>query len=132
VELMFVITLLGIIATMAIPTFFNSRKTATEASAVASMRSFSSAEIVYRTRFAGYATIADLWTKGLVDQNFSDGEKSGYTFISVGAPTTVSWAIAAVPTNPGLTGDRSFFIDETGVIRYCEGGTASAGDAPIQ
>ena len=132
VELMFVVTLLGIIAAMAIPTFQNGRKYSNEASAISSLRIFSSAQVIHRTRFGAYGTLPNMIATGLIDDSFTDGEKSGYRFTMPAVPSPWAWSISAQPITPGVSGDRFFFIDESGVIRFHDGGVATAADAPIQ
>ena len=132
IELVLVVTLLGIIAAMAIPTLQNSRKYANEGSAIASLRMLNSAELCYRTRFGTFATLADLVGRQLIDENYADGQKSGFAFTSPAAPTKTNFTFSAQPTTPGVTGDRFFYIDETGVIRFRDGSVATSTDPPLQ
>ena len=49
---------------------------------------------------------------------------TGYTYTLTGTATTSS--ATATPVVPRVTGDRSFFVDETGVIRWEPGPGANA------
>lgn len=75
---------------------------------------------------------------GLVDSDLSTGMKNGYSFryVIVGASTLgapAKYALAATPVIYGRTGHRSFFRDDTGVLRGADhkGGVGSADDAKL-
>src|SRR6516225_11833769 len=78
-ELLIVVAIILIIATIAIPSLLRSRQAANESAAVASVRTVTTAEITYLSSSGGnYGTIAQLVTAGLLDTGFT-GTKSGYT-----------------------------------------------------
>jgi type IV pilus assembly protein PilA len=80
------------------------------------------------------ASIAELSTgavcaggTGIIDNVLATGTKSGYTFpynpvAANGLNTT--YTTLAVPLIVGMTGQRGFFSDQTGVIRYSLSGAA--------
>src|SRR5215510_14421952 len=71
-ELLIVVAIILIIATIALPSLLRSRQSANESSAVANIRSFNTAEVSYSSSGGGtFGTIADLTTAGLVDSRFS-------------------------------------------------------------
>lgn len=146
IELLIVVAIILIIAAIAIPNFMRSRMLANEAAAVASCRNLTTAEVVYASIYSiGYsANLLVLGGSGpvgpgasqLVDDVLASGLKSGYVFTYVatdlngdGAPDV--YTLNANPANPGVSGDRSFFTDQTGVIRWRQGGPASVADPPI-
>ena len=101
-----------------------------EVSAQASLRTVSAVSEQYRNRFNAYpASLAALATNDYVDSTLGAGVKSGYTFVLVG--TTTTWTCTA---NPTITsdGERYFFVDESGVIRWAVGVAASVSSPPIQ
>jgi hypothetical protein len=58
--------------------------------------------------------------------------KSGYTFVWVGTGTPVSaYTLTAKPQTQGVTGQRGFFTDQSGVMRADVAGTASASSTPL-
>ena len=57
------------------------------------------------------------------------GAKSGYSFAFAGGTNT--WTCTATPTGDGNSGDRRFFVDQSGVIRAVGSGTASVTSPPI-
>ena len=96
-----------------------SRKAANEASAISALRTLSSAEELYNTRWGNYATLADLAAKRLIDASLASGKKSGYVYkVEVTGPN--DWHATARPEKPGQTGERSFYIGADGVIYYKE------------
>jgi hypothetical protein len=72
----------------------------------------------------------------LIDNVLQSGSKSGYSFgFSASATDSAgnvdSYIINANPSNPGVTGLRYFYTDQTGVIRAETAGTAVSSDTPI-
>jgi type IV pilus assembly protein PilA len=130
-ELMMVITVLSILVVLAVAGYSNSRKSANEASAISSLRTVSSMENIYRVRFGSYGTLSDLTTNGYMDNTYADGEKSGYLFSTTTAPTEVDWTLSAQPVTPGVSGDRWFLVDESGVIRFSQGMATTSSDPAI-
>jgi type IV pilus assembly protein PilA len=59
--------------------------------------------------------------------------KSGYffTYASAGAPPN-TYTISGLPSLAGSTGQRGFYTDQTGVIRYAITGAATVASSPIQ
>ena len=124
IELMIVIAIIAIIAAVAIPSLLNARKSGNEASAISSLRTISSVNQQYRTRFQSYAgNLADLSAAKYVDEVLGSGTKSGYTFTYTGTGET--WSVSAVPTIVATDGDRGFFVDTSSVIRFDPTGAAA-------
>ncbi len=143
-ELLIVVAIILIIAAIAVPNLLRSRIAANEASAVESMRTINTAEIIYNTIYpaSGFTcNLPDLGPPtggsqpsssgaGLIDGKLSTGVKSGYNFVLTSCPTgsgssvAVSYNSTADPSSPGRTGQRYFCSDNTGVIKH--DGTSSA------
>ncbi len=150
IELLVVVAVILIIAAIAIPNFIRSKLRANEASAVASMRVITTAETTYSNAYGtGYAPLANLGgaspctasanTACLVDSALSSGVKSGYSFtIPVpGALGTTSvqnnsYQAHADPLTRGTTGTNSFYVDDSGVIRFNSSAVATSADAALQ
>jgi type IV pilus assembly protein PilA len=158
IELLIVVAIILIIAAIAIPNFLRSRAAANQASAVGSLRTLNTAEATYSSTFGnGYsATLGylgppasggavDATHAGVID-NVLCGQasggvgaltstKSGYQFTySPGTPSNGridSFVINADPTSRGLTGNNSYFIDQSGVVRQNGTTQASAADSPL-
>jgi len=132
IELLIVVTVIGILAAVAVPNLLKSRSAANEASAIASVRTIVTAQITYSATIGSgsyAADLAELETSGLVDAVLASGSKDGYTFATVGAGDT--FTVNADPTEMGTTGDRGFFSDQTAVIRYASGAAADASSSPL-
>jgi type IV pilus assembly protein PilA len=158
VELLIVVTIILIIAAIAIPNFLRSRVAANQASAVASLRTLNTAEFTYASTYGtgfsatlGYlgppsaGTPANSTQAGIIDDVLSGtaaggsgtmtSTKSGYQFTySPGVATSGkigSYTLNADPLNRGVTGGNSYFVDQTGVIRQNNTAQASAADSPL-
>lgn len=129
----------SIIMAIAIPNLMASRRAANEASTMRQMRTISGAEATYQsTTGAGeFGTLQELRNAGLIKEELSDGDYNGYRFsvrIKRGTRETLAgFEAVATPLNYGSSGNRSFYMDETGVIRSGNnrGAEADAQDMPI-
>jgi prepilin-type N-terminal cleavage/methylation domain-containing protein len=114
-ELLIVVAIILIIATIAIPSLLRSRQSANESAAVASVRTVTTAEVTYLSSAQGnYGTLAQLIAAGLLDSGFN-GTKSGYNYsISTNG---LDYTIGATPasTNNGRYG---YYSVPDGVVRY--------------
>lgn len=140
IELLIVVAIIGIIAAIAIPNLLASKRAANEGSAVASMRTITSAEATYQatTGAGSYGSLANLNTAGLVDSALSGSTilapKSGYAFAAAADATTpnsqyLATAATAVASGISATGTRNFASDATGVIYYAAASTTPMGSA---
>ena len=79
IELLIVVTIIGIIASIAIPNLLASRRAANEGSAQQSMRTIASCEATYQYTYGNgtYTDLTSLGSKTLTDSVLSTGEKSG-------------------------------------------------------
>jgi prepilin-type N-terminal cleavage/methylation domain-containing protein len=114
-ELLIVVAIILIIATIAIPSFLRSRQNANETAAVANLRSISNAEATYSISSGGrYLNLTGLVNEGLLDDRFNAGVLSGYSYSMVA--TSFSYTVVATPfSNSGRYG---FYLVADGVIRY--------------
>lgn len=132
IELMIVVAIIAIIAAIAIPSLLNARKAGNEASAISSLRTLTTVNEQYRTRFQTYSdTLGNLQLAGYIDTVLGAGAKSGYTFTYPVPATANVWTCTTSPTEDAATGDRRFFVDQTGVIRFEQAAPATGASAPI-
>ncbi len=151
IELLIVVAIILVIAAIAIPNLLRSRMAANEASAVASLRTVNTSEVVYQSSYGGsYApSLTDLSDGGtatncaptaiptatsacLIDSVLASGTKAGYTFTYVPVASgglDTSYTVNGDPI--GTTGQRHFFTDQTDVIRVNPAAPASATDPAI-
>ena len=78
-ELLIVVAIILIIATIAIPNLLRSRQAAHESAAVANLKTLNAAQITYSSAGGDYGTLADLIAARLVDDTFT-GVKAGYKY----------------------------------------------------
>jgi len=126
IELLIVVTIIGIIASMAIPNLLASRRAANEGSAQSSLRTINSAEATYEVTAGNgqFGTLAMLGSQSLVDSVLASATKSGYSFTLgssqvIAGPPPQFWAYALPVTTSGVgkTGTRRFAVAEDGVMR---------------
>jgi type IV pilus assembly protein PilA len=138
IELLIVVTIIGIIASIAIPNLLASRRAANEGSAQQSMRTIASCEITYLyTQGAGsYGDLTQLGQQTLTDTVLSSGTKSGYSFVitPVNGTQPQYWAYAVPTATSGIgqTGSRRFGITEDGVLRGDSNLATPADEAEVQ
>jgi prepilin-type N-terminal cleavage/methylation domain-containing protein len=157
IELLLVVAVILIIAAIAVPNFLRSRMAANEASAVASLHNIESAQTAYTSTYPSAGFAPDLNTLGPGSANNTTAsstnallldivlgcpagvgtascQKSGYNFyITTSGPAPIgSYTVNANPTTFGTTGQRYFYSDLSGVIRYNATAIAALGDQPIQ
>jgi len=148
IELLIVVAIILTIAAIALPNFMRARITANEAAAVANLRNITTANVVYSTTYnLGYAAqfvylggpagAPTSTNSQLLDVILTSGAKNGYSFAYVSGPVNAvgmidSYTVTVSPLVPGNTGQRYFFMDESGVIRHNSTTPATVADSPIQ
>ena len=131
-----------IIAAIAIPNLLRAKLAANEASAVGSLRTLNTACVAYGTKYQSFppalsnlrpSATPNANAGNLIDDTLAAGQNSGYRFTYQPGPSqggaVQSYEMHADPLNPGVTGTRTFFSDQSGVIRFSSGGPANA-DSP--
>ena len=129
IELLVVIAIILIIAAIAIPNLMRSRMAANEASAAASLRTISTANILYLSSCDRYApALTDMAAgaatcaagAGVLGADLASAAsptKAGYNFLYGGPAVGTAFQAAANPLTPGASGIRFFCIDQTGTVR---------------
>ena len=114
-ELLIVVAIILIIATIANPSLLRSRQSAQESSAVAQLRTINTAEVTYIASNQGsYGSIPLLITQGLLDARFT-ASISGYNFTLDASGNDYTANATAVSSNAGRF---DFFTRPDYVIRY--------------
>lgn len=156
----FFIPIFLILAAIAIPNLLRARMAANEASAVGALRTIDTAAITYSATYGnGFPPTLMTMDGGeiapescdhahLIDQSLASGIRYGYvfTYLPTGASIvrgdaktkgctvagSSSYEVHADPTTRYTTGARSFFSDQTGIIRTQADGPASSDSAPVE
>ncbi len=124
-ELLIVVAILMIIGAVAVPKIGQALINAKEMAATREIHNLNQAQIQYMSQFGRYATsLAELGTPasgqpspsgaGLISDEMTKGVKNGYQYIVQGTQT--GFTINANPLSQA-TGRRTFYCDQTGVIR---------------
>jgi type IV pilus assembly protein PilA len=126
IELLIVISIILIIAAIAVPKMNTQLMNSREMAAIQHIRSLHQAQTQYYSQFGRFATsLAELGPPAsgaagptaadIIPKNLADGTIGGYIFTLQGSPT--GYSINANPAAFGSSGRRTFFSDQTGGIR---------------
>ncbi len=139
IELLIVVAIILIIAAIAIPNLLQARVAANEASAVASLRTITVAQVSYADNYptVGFApALANLGGTNcsapdqngacFIDSQLASGTKNGYNFTSIGIGSNPSGQYLSVASPIAGSGNRSFCSTESGSIFFDPNGGAIA------
>lgn len=126
IELLIVIAIILIIAAIAVPKLDKARMYANETAAIRQIGTIHTAQTQYHSQFGRFAaSLAELGPPSggaagpnaadLIPGDLAKGEKTGYKFTLTGGPD--GYVIRAVPVVYESTGRRTFYSDQTMVIR---------------
>lgn len=114
-ELLIVVAIILIIATIAIPSLLRSRQAANESAAVANLRTVNTAEVTYLSSSGGnYGDVNALILAGLLDETFT-GTKAGYVYTVAANGADYTAEANRLSTN---TGRFSYYSHPDAVVRY--------------
>ncbi|MGH9527595.1 MAG: prepilin-type N-terminal cleavage/methylation domain-containing protein [Terriglobales bacterium] len=148
IELLIVVTIILILAAIAIPKLLTVKQTANSTAAVANTKSMLQALTAYDSQYNTYpatlsllggapgtaptATTAELVDPTLAAAISAATSYQGYfwTYTPAAGTPTVQFTMDVSPASTA-TGNRYFFTDESDVIRWKDGGLAAVGDPPI-
>ena len=135
VELLIVVTIIGIVAGIAIPNLINSRAAACRASAISSLRLIHSSQSSYHTTNGRYTDLTTLGNQYFIsDYALRSGVKSKYLFAVTPDPVdpVLGYEARATPGDPAsLIIWSHYFVNAAGVIYTKVGAPANATDPAI-
>jgi type IV pilus assembly protein PilA len=126
IELLIVIAIILIIITIAVPKYNRTQMYMRETAAVKAIQTIHQMEVQYQSQFGRYAaSLAELGppqsgqpgpaSADLIGRDLSEGEKQGYKFTLTA--TNGGYVINANPVTYGTSGSKTFYSDQTMVIR---------------
>jgi type IV pilus assembly protein PilA len=126
IELLIVISIILVILAIAVPKMNKQMQGAREVAVIREIGSIHQAETQYYSQFGKYATaLTQLGppvsgadgpeAANIIPKILADGKKNGFTYTLTATPS--GYAITAVPDSFGNTGSRTFYSDQTLVIR---------------
>lgn len=130
IELLIVIAIILIIITIALPKLNRAKMYSQETAALGAIRTLHTAQVQYSSQYGRFAaTLNELGPPAsggptaaaadLIGTDLAQGTKSGYKFTMTGSPA--GYVINAVPEAYNATGSRTFYSDQTMVIRENSG-----------
>ena len=161
VEIMIVVAIIALLAAIAIPNVLRGRTTANETAAIGNTRALVSSLEMFRSVNNRYPTTAQTWQTGMYEVDCAvetaptpdfgppsfcklmDGTNAAAGGLTQGYLWTYAnpdaaggnYTLRATPQTVNNTGTRSFFADESGIIRHCttvtQGTQATAASLPV-
>lgn len=152
IEVLIVVAIIGVIATIAVPALLRARVSANEAAAIGDTRTVISAEAAYHSASSGfYGTITCLATPSsclpnyngptFLDSTIGAGpvvQKQGYVRAWIQVPDATgptgsleSFCYQSTPSQPGKTGVRGFAGDGSGTLVETNAGSACCTAAAV-
>jgi prepilin-type N-terminal cleavage/methylation domain-containing protein len=116
-ELLIVVAIILIIATIAIPSLLRSRQSANESNAVANLRTLNTAQVTYSSTNGRYGELSDLVAEELIDSRFEGEGFSGYSYEMEVSGNGGGYTAFANAQSANL-GRYDFFTQPDFVIRY--------------
>ncbi len=118
-ELLIVVAIILIIATIAIPSLLRSRQAANESGAVSNIRAINTSQVTYVSTNGVFGSFPQISGAGLIDSRFSaDGNLvGGYNYAMIpAAGGTGTYSVSA--TVNGTSGRYNYYSGPDGVVRY--------------
>ena len=142
VEIMIVVAIIALLAAIAIPNVLRGRTTANESAAIGNLRALVSSLEMARSVNQAYPLNAT-WQATMYGANCTAGTApdpdfgppsfcttltgggavntiQGFIYTYAGDATGTTYTMLAVPATIGTTGTRTFFANQTGLIRHCQ------------
>jgi type IV pilus assembly protein PilA len=151
IELLIVVAIILIIASIAIPNLLRARMSANESAAVANLHAVNTALLSYYSNYGSFPAEFSYLSDGgggagcptnpsptgacLIDRSVTTATtppgKNGYVMTYTFIPDSGTYTLTNQPATQGVTGVRNFYTDESGVIRSRPGAPATATDPAI-
>ena len=143
VELMIVLTVIAVMASIAVPYLLRVRVQSNETAAIGNLRTISSAAESFRTTQnppkypAGVDDLVNS-TPSYLDSSWTSGQRQGYEYEYAVSSAGETYSDVAQPIIANISGVNSYCIDHTGVVKKYTLGSATgdengcgAGGTPV-
>lgn len=139
IELLIVIAIILILITVAVPQHQKAQIMAREMAASKAVQTIQTVEVMYQSQYGRFAqTLRELGppesgassaaSAGLISGALASGTVGGYQFTLTG--TADSYAIGAAPVAFGSSGVKSFFLDQSGILRATDTQAPATASSP--
>lgn len=123
IELLIVISIIGILAAVAIPSLQNYLKTGRETGAIESLKSIHNSEAHYNSLKNKYGTLQELTEGGFItDKSYASGKAVSQYVYSDSDIGVDAYCVHADRQSNG-SGNKDFNITEDGIVYFIEGKT---------
>jgi general secretion pathway protein G len=125
IELLIVVAIIAILATVAVPKLLESLKTGRESSAMQTLRTIHNSQATYIGTKQRFGTLKELNEAKLLDANYVNGAPvSGYKYTSDAEVTQDKYCVQAT-RQASSTASKDFNVIEDGTIRFVESNNPS-------
>jgi type IV pilus assembly protein PilA len=124
VEIMVVVALIAVLASIGLTNFIRVKSNANETIALSSLKTVITSAVSFRSVNSTYPqdlTSLSSATPAYIDPLLGSGRKNGYDFTIVGTVDSNNFLVTARPVVYGVSGARSFYVDQSGITRWCIG-----------
>jgi type II secretory pathway pseudopilin PulG len=130
VEIMIVVGVILLLASIAIPNLLRARFTSQESVAMGALRALVTAQTSYRATHSRFASLDELYAENppYIDSILASGNKQGFTFAVGEALASRFYLTAAPQVSPQ---GHSFYVDEDGVMCRSDATGASLPNAHV-
>jgi prepilin-type N-terminal cleavage/methylation domain-containing protein len=140
IEILIVVAILGILSAIAVPNLLRSRQAAFEANAMRYIKTWLPGQELYKRAHGRYADSDEIMvSEKFINKGMSGGVADDTAYVysidsestnSDGTPNTTTW-FGTARRRTGYNKIRSYYIDQSGLVRSAYSGTATALDAPL-
>jgi type IV pilus assembly protein PilA len=140
IEILIVVAIIGILSAIAVPNLLRSRQASYEANALRYVKTWLPGQELYKRAHGHYADSDEiLVTEGFINKGMNAGVADDTAYIysidsettnSNGTPNTTSW-FGTARRRTAFNKIRSYYIDQTGLVRSSFSGTATVMDTPV-
>src|SRR5262245_29103062 len=126
IELLIVVAIIAILATVAVPRLMDSLKAGRESAAIQTLRTVHNGQATYQATKQRFGTLKELSEVGQLDPNYASGNPvSGYMYTSAAEVTQDKYCVQATRQAPS-TASKDFNVIEDGTIRFVESNSPGA------